>query len=210
MARFKTYYPADEITANLYTAGSEWMTTNNVVYIGSYHRYTTGEVYTKSTWNARTSVKLIPYIAPDSVVKKNETYIKLKPNFQLKRKSPIEIPVRITATDIKNKYINRYFLKKINNSKIIEVDKTQYRDWQSDNIDKTIYLGAEMQWFISGNIEDTIIGTIYMPGVLNINQENTKFIAMKIPELKLYLSNPLEFYTDSDFIVPIDINGLDS
>jgi hypothetical protein len=210
MARFKTYYPADEITANLYTAGVEWMTTDNVEYIGSYHRYTTGEVYTKSTWDARTSVKLIPYVAPDSVVKKNEIYVKLKPNFQLRRKSPIEIPVRITAADIKNNYIIRYFLKKINDSKIIEVNRTQYLDWQSDNIDRTLYLGAEMQWFISGNIEDIITGTVRVPGVLTINQENTKVVAIKIPELKSYLSNPLEFYTDSDFIIPVDINGLDS
>jgi hypothetical protein len=210
MARFKTYYPADEITSNLYTAGSEWMTTDNVEYVGLYHRYITGEVYTKSTWDARTSVKLIPYVAPDSVVKKNETYIQLKPNFQLRRKTPIEIPVRITLDDIKNKYIDRYFLKKINDSKIIEVNRIQYQDWQSDNIDKTIYVGAEMQWFISGNIEDTFTGTVYNPGVITSNRENTKFVAKKIPELTLYLSNPLQYYTDSDFIIPADINGLNS
>lgn len=210
MGRFKLYYPADEITANLYTAGAEWMTTDNVEYIGSYHRYNTGEVYTKSTWDARTSVKLIPYVAPDSIVKKNETYVKLKPNFQLRRKSPIEIPVRITAADIRNNYINRYFLKKINNSKIIEVNRAQYLDWQSDNIDRTLYLGIEMQWFISGNIEDATVGSVFVPGVITINRENTKVVATKIPELASYLSNPLEFYTNSDFSVPVDINGLDS
>lgn len=210
MARFKVHYPADEITSNLYTAGSEWMTVDNVEYIGTYHRYITGEVYSRSTWDARTSVKLIPYIAPDSITKKNETYLKLKPNFQLKKKSPIYIPVQISSADIANKFINRYFLKKINDFKIIEINKIQFIDWQSNNIDKTVYVGVEIQWAISGNIEDITKGSVHIPGVLSINQENIKRASSKIPELKSYLSNLLEFYTNSDYSVPVDINGLDS
>ena len=106
----------------------------------------------------------------------------------LKRKTPIQVPVQIKLSDIKNKYINRYFLKKINESKIIEVDITQFRDWQSDNIDKTMYLGVEMQWVISGDIEDKLNGTVRIPGVITFNQENTKIVAKKIPELLSYLS----------------------
>jgi hypothetical protein len=210
MGRFKVHYPADEVTSNLYTAGAEWMTDDNIEYVGPYHRYVTGEVYSKSTWDARTSVKLIPYIAPDSVTKKNETYLKLKPNFELKKKLPISVPVRISSVDITNKFINRYFLKKINDFKIIEIDRTQYNDWKSNNIDKIVYTGIEIQWAISGNIEDITQGSVRIPGVLSINQENIKRAVKEIPELKLFLSNPLEFYTNSDFIIPTDINGLDS
>ena len=67
-----------------------------------------------------------------------------------------------------------------------------------------------MQWVISGDIEDKLNGTVRIPGVITFNQENTKIVAKKIPELLSYLSNPLEFYTDSDYVVPQDINGLDS
>ena len=51
MARLKLYYPVDEITNDLYTYGSELMTEDNVEYIGAFHRYITGEVYTKSKWD---------------------------------------------------------------------------------------------------------------------------------------------------------------
>ncbi len=49
MARLKTFYTADEITNNLYTSGSEYMTEDNVEYVGSYHSYATGERYTNQT-----------------------------------------------------------------------------------------------------------------------------------------------------------------
>ena len=61
MARKKVRYTKDEITNNLYTTGSEWMTTDYAEYIGLYHRYTTGEVYTLSKWNSQKSVELIPF-----------------------------------------------------------------------------------------------------------------------------------------------------
>jgi len=35
MGRFKTYYPISEITTDLYTPGKQWMTANNVEYIGA-------------------------------------------------------------------------------------------------------------------------------------------------------------------------------
>lgn len=210
MSRFKTYYTADEITKNLYTTGGEWMTVDKTEYIGAYHRYTTGEVYTKSSWDARTSVKLIPYIAPDSIVKKNETYINLQPNLALRKNIPVEIPVRIRAVDIQAKFISRYFLKKINDSKIIEVNQLQFNDWLSGNIDRVLYKGVETIWFISGDIDDKINGTVKIPGVVSLNQQNVDIAAKTIPELKMHLSDLLQYYTDSDFIIPTDINGLDS
>ena len=60
--RLKLYYTADEITSNLYTSGSQFMTEDNVEYRGTYHSYITGEVYTGSTWNAKTSKKLITFL----------------------------------------------------------------------------------------------------------------------------------------------------
>ena len=210
MSRFKVYYTEDETTKNLFTSGAEWMTVDKTEYIGAYHRYTTGEVYTKAAWNPQTSVKLIPYIAPDSLIKKNETYINLQPNIALRKKLPIETPIIITINDIRNKFIFRYFLKKINDSKIIEVNQSQFSDWQSNNIDRVIYSGVDTIWFISGDIEDKIDGTVKIPGVISRNQQNLDIASKTIPELKMHLSDLLQYYTDSDFIIPVDINGLDS
>ena len=210
MGRFKIYYTADEITTNLFTFGAEWMTEDETEYIGAYHRYTTGEVYSNSTWQPKTSVKLIPYFAPDSLNKKNKTYINLQPNLNLKKNQPIKIPLSITTTDIQNKFVVRYFIKKINDSQIIEINQKQYNDWKNNNIDRILYKAVDLVWFISGNINDTINGSTKIPGVLTSNQQNIDVASKTIPELKSYLSNLLEFYTDSDYVVPADINGLDS
>ena len=84
MGRFKTYYPISEITTDLYTPGKQWMTTDNVEYIGAYHKYLTGEVYTKARWEPDVSIILIPYI-DQTIPNKNMTYFKLKPEIQLDR-----------------------------------------------------------------------------------------------------------------------------
>ena len=59
--RFKIRYTKDEITNNLYTTGNEYMTVDNIEYIGLYHIYSTGEIFTLSSWNPSKSKKLIPY-----------------------------------------------------------------------------------------------------------------------------------------------------
>jgi hypothetical protein len=82
MGRFKTYYPTSEITTDLYTAGKQWMTANNVEYIGVYHKYLTGEVYTRAKWQPGISVILMPYI-DNTISNKNMPYLKLKPEIQL-------------------------------------------------------------------------------------------------------------------------------
>ena len=61
MARQKKYYSHNEIENNLYTFGAEWMYESGVIYVGLYHKYSTGEVYTESVWNVQTSKKLIAY-----------------------------------------------------------------------------------------------------------------------------------------------------
>ena len=47
-----------------------------------------------------------------------------------------------------------------------------------------------------------------IPGVITKNTQQIKAAAQTIPELTTILSNPLEFYSDTDYIAPVDINGL--
>ena len=61
MARLRLHYTPNQITKALYTTGSEWQTESGTEYIGLYHTYTTGEVYSESEWNSKTSIKLIEY-----------------------------------------------------------------------------------------------------------------------------------------------------
>jgi hypothetical protein len=71
--RIKSYYSANEIVNNLYTSGQELMTTDNVEYVGLYHKYTTSEVYSQPMWDKNKSVKLIKYKdLPESVIEYNK------------------------------------------------------------------------------------------------------------------------------------------
>ena len=155
MSRFKTYYPADEITNNLFTTGSEWMTEQSNEYIGEYHTYTTGEVYSEALYNPKLSVRLIPYISSDAANSTNIIYKTLKPDIQVTFQTPEITVISPTTNDYKLGFFRRYFLKKYNENLILEVDSKQFDLWKSSVIDRNLYNGVEMLWFISGPIEDT-------------------------------------------------------
>ena len=204
MARLKLYYPADEITNDLYTYGSELMTEDAVEYIGPFHRYITGEVYTGSTWNAKTSKKLIAFVQQNVTT----IYNTLKPDIQLKYVTPIRIVPKIKSSDITAGLIQRYFIRKQNESIVFEIDASQYINWTNNVIDNKIYTAVQLEWFITGNQRDSRPGNVIQPGVVTKNIQQIRVASQTIPELTTILSNLLEFYTDTDYIAPIDINGL--
>ena len=201
--RLKLYYTADEITSNLYTSGSQFMTEDNVEYRGTYHSYITGEVYTGSTWNAKTAKKLITFLDLSS---KNAEYQQLKPA-SLVFDKPNPTLVSITQQQINNKMVDRYFLKKVNETSIIEVDAEQYQKWISKQIDSVVYLGISIPWTIAGEIEDTIINGTMIKGVRTKNILQIQYANSKIPGISDYLTNPLQYYLDTTFVIPQDINA---
>ena len=208
MARLKLYYPVDEITPNLFTQGKEFMTEDNVEYIGSYHRYITGEIYTESKWDVRKSKRLIKYV--ETTTKQSFVYDTLKPNMALKYIQPNAHNVTINKTDIRNGYITRYFIKKINNETIIEIDQTQYNSWLQDVIEKKMHVAISLTWYITGEIQDMTSGVVAIPGVISKNQKQVIYASKTLPGLSNILTNLLEYYTDNDYSTPTDINGLDS
>ncbi len=208
MARLKLYYPADEITTDLYTSGLELMTQDNVEYIGFYHRYITGEIYTEATWNSRTSKKLIPYRAQTKEV--SSIYKTLKPDIKVKYASLYALTPQPTKTDIRNGFMLRYFIKQQNANTILEIDKLQFDSWKNNGIDRKLYLAVQLTWYISGPIEDINNGTIIIPGVQTKNEKQIKFASQTINNISSYLTDTLQFYTDNDYSTPVDINGLDS
>ena len=208
MARLKLYYPVDEITPNLFTQGKEFMTEDNVEYIGGYHRYITGEIYTESNWNVRKSKRLIKYV--ENVTKQTFIYDTLKPNLTLEYIQPNAHSVTISKNDISIGYITRYFIKKINNESIIEINQTQYNAWLQDVIEKKMHIAISLTWYISGAIEDKTSGVVTIPGVVSKNQKQVSYANKTLPGVSNMLTNLIEYYTDNDYSVPVDINGLDS
>tara|TARA_R110002020_G_scaffold74225_1_gene190138 strand:- start:99 stop:716 length:618 start_codon:yes stop_codon:yes gene_type:complete len=200
--RKKLFYTSDEITTNLYTPGKEWMYEDGTEYIGSYHLYSTSEVYTKGTWSSKQSIKLIPYVRRDVL---NNVYRTLK-TIKIKTKSIPSHKPNVIQSDIKNGYIVRYFFKKINEEIIIEVSADTYKQWKQGMFDKKLYLGIQLNWYITGDIEDNQNGSILNRGVITQNTRQIKAAQSTIPTINNILNNPLDLYVDTNFIVPGDIN----
>jgi hypothetical protein len=202
--RNKAYYMPDEIISNLYTVGQEFQLADGTEYIGLYHRYTTNEVYTNAVWNSKTSVRLFPYVR---VTKDARIYKTLKTELKTKFIPPQPYTCMVTNSDIANGYITRYFIKKVNESKIIEINESQYNLWNSSTIDRNLYDAIKLIWFITGDKTDKKIGTAVKKGVVTKNLSQIQYGKRKIPNLESILTDPLQYYTDTDFIVPVDINA---
>jgi hypothetical protein len=207
MSRLKTFYTPDEITTNLYTTGSKLMTEDLVEYVGAYHEYITGEQYTNAIWDSKISKKLIPYETYDST---NKQYKLLKPNINVRFETPYASKPVITKTDISNKFVTRFFIKRINDTNILEINQATYQNWSTNKIDKKMYNAVSIEWAIAGNIEDSFNGSVFVPGVLTKNKQSIEAASIRLPELQNAITNFTEYYTDTDFIIPVDINGLDS
>jgi hypothetical protein len=207
MSRLKIYYTVDEIRENLHTSGSEWMLEDNTEFKGLYHKYLTGEVFTGATYIEGTSKKLIKFEKPDTT---NYIYKQLKPNININFKTPNVATVNITEQDIKIGFIRRYFIKKINNDKIIEIDLKQFDNWKSGLIDKNMYSAIRVLWYISGEKQDVISSNNKNLGVVSKNIQQIRIANKTLTGIDKLLTDPLQYYTDIDFIAPVDINGLDS
>lgn len=96
--------------------------------------------------------------------------------------------------DYSNGYIIRFFVQKTNDkfSTIYEVnEKTYTRFLRNSN-----YTAVYVKWRLTGSIEPTYneIGEIKDVGVRESNRRGIKLRLDKIPQLKNYLPNLLQFY----------------
>lgn len=204
--RIKSYYSANEIVNNLYTTGQELMTTDNVEYVGLYHKYTTGEIYSQPTWNKNKSVKLIKYKEQsDSVIEYNKIS-----DIEIKYKSFNTYNVVITNENIKAGYVDRFIFKRVNEDKFYEVNSDTYNAYTNNDIDPNLYLAVKIKWYIAGNVNDTSRGNIQIPGVYTNNRNELQVAERTISGISTYLTDLLQYYVDTDNITPKDINGLDS
>ena len=202
--RNKLRYTIDEITVDLYTPGGQFMTEDNVEYIGPYHQYITNELYTGSTWDAKTSLKLIPLVKTRT---DNVVYRKLKSNLVTKYYLPSPTTITITEQQRITGAITRYFMKKTNDTYIFEIDSRTYTLWQSKRIDPLVYAAVSIQWQISGPTTDEIVNGISKLSVQTKNLNQIKLVESTLPGISVKLANLLELYTDIDFKVPKDINS---
>lgn len=200
--RIKITYLPDEITNNLYTFGKEWMGIDNTEYIGLYHTYSTGETYSEGVWNSKKSIKLIPY---EDVSSLKYQYKKLNSvNTTYVTPTPYQAENSIS---INQEQIQRYFLQRKNDlNDIIEIDSTQFDLYANQQIDNNLYTAIQLTWYITGNTQDTMINGSKQFGIVSKNRNAVVNAERRMPGITSKLSNLLEFYTDTDFVVPRDIN----
>lgn len=204
--RTKLYYSPDEITTYLYTTGSEWMLESDFSeYFGFYHTYSNGDVFTIGTYDPKLSKKLMPYedMTADELV-----YSKLKPDQRVRYKTGLVSYVPSpTQQQIQQGYITRYFAQKHNETAIIELDETQYQQIAQQTFDPNMYRTVSMIWYITGNTETTVNGSVKIPSVQEKNSQQIHIARKTISNIHLKLTNLIEFYTDISFVVPADINA---
>lgn len=178
--RPKIYYPQDQITTGLKTAGKEWMLRNGTEFKGYYHRYSDGMVMTGFDYNEFTSDYLIPYQTRASFI-----YDSLNENTIKDYIVPQQYYPQPSNDEYLQGYVTRYFIRKTNNvgDNIIEIDKSQFNSIGSQ-IDPALYLKTSLPWKLTGNEEDVRLSNFKI--VRKYNEE--------LPGLQKYLRNYLELY----------------
>lgn len=203
MSRQRLHYSKDQIITDLYTYGNEWMYEDTIEYIGPYHKYTTGEIYTEPMWNEKLSKKLIVY--QDTTTSKYR-YKQIKPDIKTKYKYVNGYSIEVSNTDVANGFVTRYFIKKLNDSNITEIDKKTYDDFNSVIIDPNLYLVISIKWYITGDINTTTKNGITTIGVYDKNKSALLAADKKMPGIISKLPDLIELYRSTGFIIPVDIN----
>jgi hypothetical protein len=183
--------------------GSEWQTADGQEYVGAYHTYVTGETYTESDWNASKSKKLVEFKNASQTTRK---YQELK-SINTKFETLTPAVVFITNQDRINGFITRYVAKKYNETKIIETDKLQFDKWLENKIDQNIWQIIPVSWKISGPLTSQTKNGVTVLGVQESNTKTVNDLETRMPGITSFLKNPAQYYTDSDFVVPRDINA---
>ena len=192
--RNKLYYPASHIVTNLRTDGLEWMLEDGTEYKGFYHKYIDRTVLTGAVFHKVDSKKLIPYI----------NIIKQPNNFEydsITTKSIAIAPHSIfpipTLDDYKLGKMTRYFLKRRNFSSfqdIVEINKDQFLSWkkQSGGIDNKLYMATEVDWKLTGPLNDDKTTQYIVYGVYDTNQRIVLLKDHEFVGLKNFLTDYVE------------------
>ena len=199
MARLKIYYPENQIIRNLTALPNQWMLEDGTEYVGTYHRYSTGEVYTEGSWNQFQSKKLIPYkvtfSSPGNII-----YDALTKTPVTQFTAPKYFYPVLKESDYAAGTISRFFVQRANLSNplfsIIEVDKEQFGNivTSGKGINGSLYNGISIPWKLTGPKNDTFDenGVRITAGVEDTNRRLVSINNVKMPGLINFLNDYIE------------------
>jgi len=201
--RQRVYYTKAQITKGLETAGGQWMLVDGTEYIGQYHTYTTGEVFTQASFVNGVSKILIPYVDLESVSNlgvdfaKNFEYDNIKRITIYESGTPNSKFIQPTDKDRINGYMVRLFAQKVNTADVlIEINKDDIKNiGKPDGMDKNLYKTFSLRWKVSGPMNDVLdsAGNIVESGIEPTNRRTRDLKSEEFPALKKYLKDLTEF-----------------
>jgi len=188
------------IQTNLYSLGGEYVDGNGNGYKGYYHKYAWGDLYSEAEFKTGISIKLYSGTLP--VLKDRNVFVYSILNTNSARNlnflSPIPVKPEPTEEQYKDAQVDRYFLKKRNESILFEIDKTQFENYDSEQvgINQNLYMVGSLIWKLSGpkhNVVDNK-GIVIHPGVIPTNRKSVALLSKTLPGLEQILPNALEYY----------------
>jgi hypothetical protein len=159
------YYPKSQIKTNLYTDGKEFsLSSTKEAYMGYYYETSTGQQYTGRT----------PQDGPNILIQHSDSYPNplienqstppeeivllqsaeyVDPNILSTRALPVFNLTLPTNQDKQNGQFNRYFCKKTNELKYLEISQDTYQQLKNrdSKIAWDLYTPAIVLWVIQGN-----------------------------------------------------------
>ena len=161
------YLPQSQYKANLFTNGGEFkIATTGETYTGYYFETYQNERYTGKTPQDGTPQLLLPLFEQPNLTNNSVTpervEIQISPSFEYTsdakpRLLPQPNPTQPTPDDYVNGEFTRYFCKKNNELKYMEIDQPTHNKLQAKNasIAWDLYSPTSIQWYITGDIEKT-------------------------------------------------------
>ena len=166
------YYPKSQIQPNLYTNGGEFiLSTTKEDYKGNYYKVSSGKLYSGKNPTDKPNI-LLTLLDLNSPEEFKQTF---DPNFITTqddlsngsyllnppiRTIPSFNPTLPTDQDKQNGQFNRYFCKKTNELKYLEIDKKTYDQLKAKDLKIAwdLYEPAFLLWVIKGN-QETVFNT---------------------------------------------------
>jgi hypothetical protein len=159
------YYPKSQIKTNIFTNGSELV--NSITqegYQGYYYEISTGQQFTGKNPQDGPNILLISSEASEYTFNDNQKtppgeIVPLQSpdytptNIPTVRSIPLFNPTLPTSQDNQNGQFSRYFCKKNNETRYLEIDQNTYKQLQSKDpkIAWDLYTPVIVLWIIQGN-----------------------------------------------------------
>ena len=191
------YYPSSQIKPNQYTNGGEYILfTTKQDYKGYYYETSNGQKYTGKTPQDGSNILLIKKTPLNTIKSENDfniitgiespnlittvnytnttTYLNLpKSSIIDERSLPQSNPTTPTDQDIELGVYTRYFCKKNNELKYMEIDKTTFEKLNSKSKDIAwdLYTPVSTLWYLRGDVDSYKANK----GLISLIEKNQKW-----------------------------------